>query len=358
MIATIYNLRGISSRCLSGEPSPHPWSLLEAPLGRFLGRAQSTRARPVSRYRSTRRYAIAIRALMVFAAAACSACSLKKTAVDMVGDAISGGSGVYTSDNDPELVREAIPFGLKTYESLLAVSPEHQGVLLAAATGFVGYAYILVQEADQLEAADLSAARALRSRASKLFLRGRDYALRGLEVAHRSFRAEFDRNPTIALAMTNKKDVAFLYWAGAGWAGALGANKRDPQLIAGLPSAGALVGRALELDETYDGGAAHEFFVTYEGSRPGGNAQTARQHFDRALQLSKGERASLYLALAESVCLHEQNLEEFRSLLRDALAVDPDAVPDLRLVNTLAVRRARWLENRLPELFVRADLTE
>src|ERR1700730_6760779 len=98
-------------------------------------------------------------------AVACSACSFKKTAVDMVGDAISGGSGVYTSDNDPELVREAIPFGLKTYESLLAVSPEHEGVLLSAANGFIGYAYILGQEADQLEATDLSVARALRARA-------------------------------------------------------------------------------------------------------------------------------------------------------------------------------------------------
>ena len=41
----------------------------------------------------------------------------------MIGDALSGG-GVYTSDEDPELIREALPFGLKTYESLLDVSPD------------------------------------------------------------------------------------------------------------------------------------------------------------------------------------------------------------------------------------------
>ena len=291
-------------------------------------------------------------------AAACGACSIKKTAVNMVGDAISGGSGVYSSDNDPELVREAIPFGLKTYESLLAVSPDHEGLLLSSANGFVGYAYILTQEADPMEATDLAGARALRVRASKLFLRGRDYALRGLEVEHPGFKAAFDRDPAAALPMTNKDDVAFLYWAGAGWAGALGANKRDPKLIADLPNAGALVGRVLELDETYDGGAVHEFFVTYEGSRPGGSAQAARQHFDRAVELSKGERASVYLALAEAVSLREQNQREFRALLRQALAVDPDGVPELRLVNTLAIRRAHWLESRVPELFVRADLTE
>src|SRR5262249_6830830 len=102
-----------------------------------------------------------------------SACSIKRTAVDVVGDAISGGSGVYSSDPDPDLVKEAIPFGLKTYESLLAVDPNHQGMLLAAANGFVGYGYILGQDADRLEATDLAGARALRARASKLFLRGR-----------------------------------------------------------------------------------------------------------------------------------------------------------------------------------------
>ena len=154
-------------------------------------------------------------------------CSVKRTAVDIVGDAISGGSGVYASDDDPDLVREAIPFGLKTYESLLAVSPENQNLLLAAANGFVGYAYLLEQEADQLEATDPAGARALRARASKLFIRGRDYALRGLEVAHPGFCAAFATDQAAALALTTNQDAAFLYWAGAGWAGALGADKHD-----------------------------------------------------------------------------------------------------------------------------------
>lgn len=287
-----------------------------------------------------------------------SGCSIKKTAVDMVGDALSGGSGVYTSDNDPELVREAIPFGLKTYESLLAVDPNHQGLLLSAAAGFVGYAYILGQDADQLEATDLAGARALRIRASKLFLRGRDYALRGLEVAHPGFGEAFDRDPSAALAKTSKTDASLLYWAGAGWAGALGTNKHDPRLIADLPRAGTLVGRVLELDDGYDAGSAHEFFVTYEGSRPGGSTAEARRHYTRALELSQGHRASVHLALAEAVSVHEQKVEEFRDLIGKALAVDPDAVPELRLVNTLANRRAHWLETRMPELFVTAELTE
>jgi len=289
---------------------------------------------------------------------AVSGCSIKRTAVDVVGDALSGGSGVYSSDGDPDLVREAIPFGLKTYESLLAVDPDHQGLLVAAASGFVGYGYILGQDADRIEATDLAGARALRARASKLFLRGCDFAMRGLELAHPGFATAFARDRVAALAMTRKPDAPLLYWAGAGWAAALGANKRDPKLIADLPGAGALVARVLELDETYDAGSAHEFFVTYEGSRPGGSAEAARRHYARALELSQGNRASVYLSLAEAVSVHDQNPREFRDLVRSALAVDPDRVPELRLVNTLAIRRAQRLETRMPDLFVTAELTE
>ena len=287
-----------------------------------------------------------------------SACSVKRTAVNIVGDAISGGSGAYASDDAPDLVRDAVPFGLKTYESLLTVSPEHQGLLLAAGSGFVGYAYLLEQEADPLQATDVARARRLRARASKLFLRGRDYAMRGIEVAHPGFTATFAKDQRAALAMTDNEDEAFLYWAGAGWAGAISTNKADPGLIADLPSAGALVGRVLELDESYEAGAAHEFFISYEGSRPGGSAKAAREHYNRALELSKGNRASVYLALAEAVSIHEQNLAEFRRLVGAALAVDPDKVPELRLVNTLSHRRAEWLQKRTPELFTSAELTE
>lgn len=284
-------------------------------------------------------------------------CSLKRAAVDIIGDALAGEGGVYASDDDPELIREAIPFGLKTYETLLAVSSEHRGLLLAAASGFTAYAFLIQNEADGLDAADLPRARELRVRAYKLYLRGRHYALRGLELAQPGFSARLKRDSASALAMTKSDDVPFLYWAGASWAGALATAKDDLDLIAELSIAGALVGRVLELEERYQLGAAHEFFISYEGSRPGGSASLARQHYRRALEISGGQRASVHLALAEGVTIREQNLPEFRALIAAALAVHPDKAPQLRLVNTIARRRAVWLERRIPDLFVEANQT-
>jgi hypothetical protein len=158
--------------------------------------------------------------------------------------------------------------------------------------------------------------------------------------------------------MTNADDLPLLYWAGVAWAGAIRAALDDVQLLADLLTATAFVRRVLDLDETYNRGAAHEFFIAYEGSRPaamGGSAARARWHYQRAVELSGGQRASVHLTLAETVAVREQNLTEFRALLETALAIDPDTVPSLRLANILAHRRARWLLSRLTDLFIDAE---
>ena len=286
-------------------------------------------------------------ALVVIAVVA--GCSPKKMAVGMIGDALAGSGGVYTSDPDPELIREALPFALKTYEGLLAASPEHQGLLLATARGFTAYAFMLNDDADRMD--DPARARVLRRRAKGLYLRGRDHALRGLDVSHPGFAAALRSAEGDPLAGTTPDDAAFLYWAGAAWAGAVSTDKQDFMLMAELGLAGRLVKRVVELDDAYDGGSAHQFIVSYEGGRPGGNRDMARAHYQRALELSGGGRAGVHLALAEAVAVPEQDAAAFRRLIDAALAVDLDAQPDQRVANAIAQRRARWLLTQIPELF-------
>ena len=303
-----------------------------------------------------------MRNILILGVLAMSSTGCQTFILNKVADALSETGDVFGRDDVPELVRDATPFGLKTYESILDGVPEHRGLLLATASGFAQYAYaFVVLEADRIEAQALDQARELRRRAKRLFLRGRDYALRGLEADHPGFTAALRKDPAAALAETTKDDAGFLYWAGACWAGALVATKDDLALVAELPLAGALVARVLELDETYGGGAAHEFMISFEGSRSeamGGSPQRAREHYRRALEISKGKRASVPLALAESVVVRDQNAPEFLSLLDAALAVDPDADPPQRLANILAQRRAQWLKTRIPDLFLEAEPEE
>ena len=290
-------------------------------------------------------------AVMVF-----GGCSLKRTVVNLAGDSISGGGRAYASDDDPDFIREALPFGIKVSEGLLEESPEHRGLLASVAKGYAVYAYLLQDQADRTEAADLARAKALRSRAHRFYLRSREHALRGLRIDSRS--AELFRQVKNRIPLTTSQDVPFLYWAAVSWAGALSAAKDNLKLLSELPLSGVMAERLLQIDEAYEGGAAHEFLISYEGNRPGGLAAKARSHYQRALEFSKGRRASVHLALAESVVTREQNSREFRSLINAARAVDPERYPELRLANTVARTRADWLFNHMSDIFFDPDDTE
>src|SRR5580765_3220352 len=108
-------------------------------------------------------------------------CSIKRLAVNQVGNALAGGGSTFASDDDPELVKAAAPFSLKLMETLLAENPRHEGLLLASASGFTQYAYAFVQQdADEMEEKDFAAAEQMKVRARRLYLRARNYGLRGL----------------------------------------------------------------------------------------------------------------------------------------------------------------------------------
>jgi predicted anti-sigma-YlaC factor YlaD len=293
--------------------------------------------------------------LAVAMLASASGCSIRKTAVNKVGDALAETGANFAADDDPELVGDAIPFGLKTMEGLLEEAPRHKGLLLAAASGFVQYAYGWVQmEADFVEAKDLARATELRERARKLYLRARDYGLRGLEVDLPGLWQALAADPVAALAKARQRHVPLLYWTAMGWAGAISLKVNDSELSADQPLVEALARRALALEPCWGLGSIHEFFVTWESARStiGGSVARAREHYEKDLACAGGRRAYPYVTYAESVSVAQQDRAQFQELMQKALAVDVSVKDDQRLANLLAQKRARWQLGRLDELFI------
>ncbi len=283
--------------------------------------------------------------------------SMTRMATGAVADALAKSGDSFTTDDDIELVGAAIPFALKTIESLLTELPEHRGLLLAATKGFTQYAYVYVEHpADELEDTDIQAAYAQRARARRMYQRARDYGVRGLSLGRQDFAATLLVNPRDALTDLTVADVPLVYWTAMSWGAAISLGKDDPNLLADLPVVHALISRALELDEAHDQGAIHTFMISFETGRPDvamDDAVTkARNHFDRAIVLSRGLQASPYVALAEAVTVPMQDRHEFEALLGRALAVDPGEVPNQRLVNLVMQRRARWLLKRTEDYFL------
>ena len=276
-----------------------------------------------------------VRCALCLALLATQACSVRQYALNTLGDAIAGGGDTYAADGDIELVGAATPFGLKTMESLLSEVPEHRGLLLAAARGFTQYAYVYVHApAELLMERDVAAGYSQLARARALYVRARDYGLRGLRQ--------------------DQDDVALLYWTAVAWAAAISLSKDDPAMLAGLPEVDKLIRRAQQRDADFDHGALRTFLIGYEMSRPNAAAdaeQRARAHFARAVELSGGRQAGPYVSLAESVCVDKRARREFEALLRQALQVDADARPEWRLANLVMQRRAHHLLERAGELF-------
>lgn len=289
----------------------------------------------------------------------CSGCGImRRAAVKQVSDALSSEKtmAVISSDNDPDLIWEAMPFALKTMEVMLAQDPSNNDLRLALASGYIQYAYgDLAQKAQMVENVDYYKSRHLWHRAYNLSLRGRDYALEELDYRYSGFGKKVRTDTQATLAQTSKKDVPLLYWVAVGWAGAISANKSDLENMAELPVAVAIMRRVLELDEKYRDGAVHEFFIVYEAGQPNSSDESikkAEMHFKKAVEYTEGKKAYPYVLFAEAVAVKKQDLPLFKKLLNQALAVNANEVKEWRLINTIAQERAQWLKGKIPVLFV------
>jgi predicted anti-sigma-YlaC factor YlaD len=286
------------------------------------------------------------------------ACSLNKVAVNLVANTLSSGdSTVFTGDDDPQLVADSLPFAMKLYESLLVQTPENEDLLLTTGSVFTMYANAFVQTpASMLPESEFEKQQQMLSRAKKLYLRGRGYLLRALELRYPGFgeylqAGDLDQ----ALAPTEIEDVPFLFWTAASWLGAFSTDTFDMELLLNLSKPLAMLNRALELDEAWSNGIIHETLISIYGSLPeamGGSQEKARYHFRKAVEYSEGLSPSPYVALASTVSVANQDVEEFKQLLNKAIAINPDDNPDNRLEILLSQQKARWLLDHIDDFFL------
>jgi hypothetical protein len=111
--------------------------------------------------------------------------------------------------------------------------------------------------------------------------------------------------------------------------------------------------RVVMLDDAHDGGGAHVYLGVLYTQRParlGGHPQRAREHFEQAIELSKGRNlmAKVYYARQYARLVFDRRLHD--RLLQEVLEADP-ASPGLTLSNTLAQEQARELLAEADEYF-------
>lgn len=242
-------------------------------------------------------------------------------------------SDAILNQNDIEIVRAGLPAYLLMTDGLIEQQPENSDLLVAGAKLYAFYASELVKDP---------------VRARNLTNKSRDYAERALCLVRRSLcRIDQLAHDAFAPALksADNESLNVLYTYGLAWASWLQAHSREWNAIADRPKIESLFERILELDESFDSGRAHYYLGLLRSQLSpalGGNPETAKYHFERAIELSHGTDLAVKVALARNYArmLYERDLHD--RLLREVLQADPNK-PGLSLSNTIAQQEAQLL---------------
>lgn len=316
-------------------------------------------------------------ALPVFLLTSCAGAGYRLLASALTG---AGSSDLFTGDDDPRLIADALPLVLKIHEMLSRNLPRDAKIAEATGRLFVTYAHaFVVAKAEELPEDRPEEKEKQLRRAKKLYRRGTEYLLKSFEIKYPGFKEKlFGSEQDQLLRQFQKKDVSGLYWLAAGWLAQLSTDSLDTNLLLNLYIPAALLYRALELDEKYEEGAPDTLLVTLSTSLPAGilfrveekfpslrsyitrlygdkklsPAEKAKYHFKRALALSSRERPGLYTAYARSIAVYEGDRKSFREMLRKALSLDPAVPKEKTLENTIEQEQAEQLLRRESDYFL------
>ncbi len=250
-------------------------------------------------------------------------------------------SNAMLNQNDLETVRAGSPAYLIMIDSLIEGDPGNPSILMAGARLYGSYATAFVDDPQ---------------RARRLADKSLTYARDALCLELSGLCASLDRKLDVVEAEVTKiqdDDLPLLYGFASAWAGWLQINSDDWNAIAQIPKMKAIFEHSLQLDETYDSGGAHLYLAVLSSQIPpslGGKPEQARQHFEKALDISQGRNLMVYVLYAEYYArlMFEQELHD--RLLNQALSSDVDE-PGLTLINTLAKKRAAMLLEQSSEFF-------
>ena len=242
--------------------------------------------------------------------------------------------------SDPATVTEALP----AYLLLMEASTTGDGVkasqLLSTANLYGAYLGLLPDD---------------EVRKQRLSQKSLDLALRGACMHNENWCGLQQKSFVdleALLECTDQDDTDTLYSVASAWANWIQANKSDWNAVAQLAHVKRIMQRVLILNDSYQQGSAHLYLAVMESLIPdalGGNSIQAKQHFERAIQLSphnlmcKVLYAKHYARMAFDRDLHD-------NLLQTVLSAQV-ASPGLTLLNTLAQQQAQVLLDSAKDYF-------
>jgi len=247
------------------------------------------------------------------------------------------------AESDSELARTGLESELKLLEGLLNLKPDDRQMLVLAAQGFAGYALMFLEDEEP-------------ARALVFYERARCYGLKALAGRDKGFVrddlsfGEFYR----LIGRLKPSDLPAAYWTALAWAGRINLERSSPKALAQFPRANALMEWVMGRDPHFYYSGPLWFFGTYYSSLPpmmGGDLERARDYFERAMKTDGDRFLFGKLLYARNYAVQAYDRELFEALLTEVIAGIADCPDDLRLMNSIAARKAAILMKRADEIF-------
>ena len=239
------------------------------------------------------------------------------------------------NQQDPAIIRDGLPAFLIISDALVEAAPRDIDYLLLSTTLYSAYAGSFA--GDDAERRKVLAKRA--------YSYGHRALCVDLESVCNAVELPFEQFEQVLANSIDKGNINLLFSFASAWATWLQAHSDDWQAVAQLPKIKLIIQAVLDLDETHEGGNAHLYMGVLESQLPpalGGKPEIARQHFERAIELSNGGNLFAKVLFAENYArlLYDRELHD--KLLNEVLDADPRA-EKLTLTNTLAQQKAQFL---------------
>lgn len=270
-------------------------------------------------------------------------CSPSRMAVEASLSLVESQIMAMQEERDPELAEQAIPASLKMLEGLLKQDSDNTWILENLAEGLCGYAFSFLEDTEP-------------QRASSLYERGKDYALRAtiIRTGREKWQGLSLDEWSHALGEVQPSHQPALFWLGQCWGSWLMQNLDSVEAFADIPRLEKLMNKVHDLDPSFHHAGPHLFLGAFYGGRSkmlGGNPEKSRHHFEQALALTESKYLPVRLFFAKTYAVQNQNRELFELQLQAVLQAPPDLFPEQRLANQVARKKAAKLLEQIDELF-------
>jgi len=237
------------------------------------------------------------------------------------------------NQDDPATAKAALPSYMVLVDSLIEGSPDDADMLAAAAEMYASYGAVFADD---------------EARAQRLTAKARRYALKAMCQRYDEacgWRSMNYDEFVASVSGVRERDAEYLYSYGFTTLAYMRAHSSETDTLAELPQAEALFEHYLEIAGDDVSASTHTYLGILLTLRPpalGGKPEQAREHFERAIELSDGRDLSAKVEYARGYAklLYERELHD--RLLNEVLAADPYA-DGLTLTNVMAQEDAALL---------------